>query len=691
MDKTQFWIEGYSIDLSRNQITKNNQTHSYPPKVMAVLAMLVEYQGQVVSFDALLKRVWKDRVVSTNTLQRCIFQLRQAFNDNSKSQRVIKTHAKQGYSLESPIRDEPCNTYTTSDKSINTDTAGANSLNWSGIVLFAVFISILGIILSLQYNQKTSFSKVNTITSSDDWESNGSYSADGRFILFQRHVNNCYNHLWAKDLVSQQEYKLTDRAGIYGRPDWSPDGNQITFVERKGCPHENASTNYCWSVNSLAVIDGVTKPQVPVSRLECEDKPTWQAQWLPHGQIGFLRISNGGSPIFQVYNPKTGQIRDLYKLKENYIYGYDFSLEKEQFAILSISKTNTHQIDIVNIQGQIKSSNPITLPSGVSALESLAVQYHPSGKHLITSTSSGLFKLFENGEMQQINMAERHRLYDPSYNPISKRVVATEVITDTDNVMLSLNDIDIKAEVIKLSDFHFARSNLSEDNPKFQPNGGLIAFTSKRTGKRQLWIYDDKSQLQISRLEKGIQSKDIAWSPSGKRIATLASDSLHVFTLDGQFETIPTKLPIGSIMQWYNADEMLVLAREGGKEQLYLFNLQSSQFTNLNGKNVVWASLTDSGQLILFDSNERFWFEGEEQEEIKMLFHQLEQGRAVINGQSLFGINKQMQLWAYSLEFDSFEIIAQLPESARYVSDVKGNQLLMTHMNKLQKDLVELY
>ena len=632
MNKTQFWIEGYCINLSRNEITQNNQTQNYPPKVMAVLAMLVEYQGQVVSVDDLLERVWKDRVVSPNTLQRCISQLRQAFNDNSKVQRVIKTHAKQGYSLESLIKSDIS---AVPVKSINTDISSAEKLNCR-VVAFAIVIvvlSALSIMLSLQPEQQTSFSEANSITSSDDWESRGSYSADGRFILFQRHVNSCYSHLWTKDLVSQQEYKLTDRAGIYGRPDWSPDGNQITFVERKGCSLGDAAPKYCWAINTLAVLDGVTQPQVPVSRLECEDKPTWQAQWLTHGQISFLRINDTNSPILQIYNPKTGQIRDLYQLSKNYIYGYDFSFEKEQFAILSISKTNSHQIDIVNLQGQLKSSKPITLSSGMSALEHLSVQYHPSGEHLITSTASGLFKLFEDGELQQIDMPKRHSLYNPSYNPVNNRIVVTEVIADTDNVMLNLNDIEKVEQIKELNGFHFARSNLSESNPKFQPNGEKVAFTSKRTGKRQLWTYDDTSQLQISQLKSGIQSKDIAWSPSGNQIATLVSDSIYVFSLDGKFEIIPTKLSIGSILQWYNADEILVLAREEGKEQLYLFNLQTSKFRNLNATNVVWANLTDSGQLIIYDTNKRFWLGSGERQEVTLLFEGLEQGRAVINEQ----------------------------------------------------------
>ena len=698
MNKAQFFIDDYYVDLSRNQITKDKKISRYPPKVMAVLSMLVEHQGQVVSFDELMASVWSDRVVTINTLQRCIFQIRQAFKDDSKSPRIIKTHAKQGYSLEAHITLAPCDVITSTNKSVNAEESIENNdLRRRGILLIALLTTLLiaafSTTFNLQNSQEIHFSKANIITSSDDWESNGSYSADGRFILFQRHINNCYSNLWTKDLVSQKEYQLTDVAGIYGKPNWSPDGNQITFVERKGCPHEDNSLDYCWSVKSLTVIDGITTPQTPVNRLACGKNPIWQAKWLPHGQIAFIHANNEKSSL-QLYNPKTDVIHDIYQAENSYIYEYDVDLKKEKLAILSISKTNTHQLDIVDLQGNIKSSKPIILPDGISALNYLSVQYHPSGEHLITSTSNGLYQLFENGEMQKINMAERHGLYNPSYSSLNQRVVATEVIADTDNIMLNLTDIDSKKEPIKLSKFHFSRSNQSEDNPKFQPNGELISFTSKRTGKRQLWTYDGDHQFQISRLDGGIQSKDIAWSPSGKRIATIAKDSLYIFSLNGQFDIVSTKLPIHNIMQWYSVNELLVLAREDGDEQLYLFNLKSAQFTKLNAKNAVWANITDNRQLVFLDTSQRFWLQGtqgEELKELKALYNQLEQNRVAMTAHSLMGINKKMQLWTYSLTFDAFEIIAQLPKSARYVSDVNNEKLLMTHMNALKKDLIELY
>ena len=65
---------------------------------------MAENQGKVVSQEALLDKVWQGTVVSPNTLQRSIAQLRKALGDDGKVQVYIKTHAKQGYSLECDVR-----------------------------------------------------------------------------------------------------------------------------------------------------------------------------------------------------------------------------------------------------------------------------------------------------------------------------------------------------------------------------------------------------------------------------------------------------------------------------------------------------------------------------------------------------------------------------------------------------------
>ncbi len=100
----QYWVGDFFIDLTRNQVTYDHQTQTVPPKALAVLTCLAKNANKVVSQDELLTDVWPDTIVTPNTLQRSIAQLRKVLGANLESQSYIKTHAKQGYSLECEVR-----------------------------------------------------------------------------------------------------------------------------------------------------------------------------------------------------------------------------------------------------------------------------------------------------------------------------------------------------------------------------------------------------------------------------------------------------------------------------------------------------------------------------------------------------------------------------------------------------------
>jgi len=100
----QYWLGDYHVDLSRNQITQKKQSQTIAPKALAVLTFLAENQGRVVSYDELLAKVWPNTIVTPNTLQRSVAQLRKVLEEGRKSHSYIKTHAKQGYSLDCDVR-----------------------------------------------------------------------------------------------------------------------------------------------------------------------------------------------------------------------------------------------------------------------------------------------------------------------------------------------------------------------------------------------------------------------------------------------------------------------------------------------------------------------------------------------------------------------------------------------------------
>ena len=72
------------------------------PRVMAVLVCLAKHAGEVVTRDEFIADVWGGRAVSDEALSRCISLLRQAFADDSREPRFIRTVAKVGYTLLQP-------------------------------------------------------------------------------------------------------------------------------------------------------------------------------------------------------------------------------------------------------------------------------------------------------------------------------------------------------------------------------------------------------------------------------------------------------------------------------------------------------------------------------------------------------------------------------------------------------------
>src|SRR5271170_2574975 len=69
-----------------------------------VLMALIEAAGAVVSKDALMNRVWPDRIVEENNLQAQISALRRAFGADRD---LIRTIAGRGYQFTGEIRTVP--------------------------------------------------------------------------------------------------------------------------------------------------------------------------------------------------------------------------------------------------------------------------------------------------------------------------------------------------------------------------------------------------------------------------------------------------------------------------------------------------------------------------------------------------------------------------------------------------------
>ena len=87
----------FRLDVANNLLWREEHQIPLRPKALAVLRLLVEKSGQIVTRDELFHSVWGRTVVSDNVLKVCISEIREALGDNSTKPRFIETLPKQGY------------------------------------------------------------------------------------------------------------------------------------------------------------------------------------------------------------------------------------------------------------------------------------------------------------------------------------------------------------------------------------------------------------------------------------------------------------------------------------------------------------------------------------------------------------------------------------------------------------------
>ena len=490
----QYWIGDFFVDLSRNQITQNGQSQVIAPKALAVLTYLAENQGRVLSHDALLDKVWQDIVVSTNTLQRSIAQLRKAFGDDGKVQVYIKTHAKQGYSLECDVRwHDNANSTSTDSISIKTiqekavdetqvkecrtkendisealsDTilvvqtatnTEANTVtssvthsvdrpksSLSAIRLITIIFGIIIlVIIGYQYlaakqPSKLSFGELRALTSTDNKELASIYSPDGEYIVFHRYSEEfCINNVWAKNTQTQQEYQLTKNLDSYGSHSFSKDGKNLVFIKTGGCSKPSTQKK-CYKLMSLDFNKALMSPQSPSVLMECNNSEIRSPKWLDNNNIALLQKFSDRWKLIS-YSVSENKSQDLYELENGNIIDYDYSVKDGLLALTSFHNDGYYYIEVLKADGQLLSSHRIKYPEEIANFRLIYPNFSPIENQLIFSTGKQLFTLSYDGQVFNISLPLDESMGTPTFHPDGDRMIVIKGHYDSDiaSVPLSL-------------------------------------------------------------------------------------------------------------------------------------------------------------------------------------------------------------------------------------------------------------
>lgn len=96
-------VKDAELDLDRMTVRRDGRTDRLTRQVAAILRVLLEDPGAVVSKDSLIDRVWEGRIVTDATLSTAMKEVRRAVGDTGRTQSVIKTMHGVGFRLIAPV------------------------------------------------------------------------------------------------------------------------------------------------------------------------------------------------------------------------------------------------------------------------------------------------------------------------------------------------------------------------------------------------------------------------------------------------------------------------------------------------------------------------------------------------------------------------------------------------------------
>jgi Tol biopolymer transport system component/DNA-binding winged helix-turn-helix (wHTH) protein len=147
----------FEVDLSAGELRKSGMKIRLQHQPFAVLAILLERPGEVVTREELQQRLWaSDTTVDfENGLNRTINRLREALDDNAENPRFIETLHRRGYRFVAPVEGPRAQVVTRNEQAVAEPGPPAPTApvepkklprwrRWAGIAALVVAAALLG-------------------------------------------------------------------------------------------------------------------------------------------------------------------------------------------------------------------------------------------------------------------------------------------------------------------------------------------------------------------------------------------------------------------------------------------------------------------------------------------------------------------------------------------------------------------
>jgi len=684
------WIDGNKVDWQRSEITIAASISSIEPKILAVLQVLVEAKGDVVSQQVILDAVWENVIVAPNALQRCIAQLRKLFSDDAKTQRVIKTHPKKGYSLVAEISlSAPVLDNSSIQKTpISTFKQSATQLKlFLPIILGIILLASFYLITSLNNSEKE-YKTIEPITSSDSIESMPSLSNDKQLLAYiniqAKDEFADSSQLIIKNLVTHKKTTLLTDTRFKGGVYFSPDNQYISYSQVIF-----ANKTKCAQIMRISLVTRQVEKVIP-----CNNNFYHSPYWLDKNTLLTLKTDKRGGSELIVFditsNKKTPLNHDLIKP-----HALAYNMQSQTIATIAQSNNGKPFLFFVKLNQELTKItivNSYSLP--FNNLNNLQPKWFDD-KNLLIAKGHEIYWFDASGLIKTTQVLTPDTLFSAQAFNSHGDILAVLGEQDMDVRLRTWDQLNANAFTDKVIE----RSTKKEFSGKFQPYTNNIGFISSRTGHNQIWLKDQKSLKQLTHI-KNEQISSFTWSKDGNKLAFLTDNTLWVKTLNNPEKPLNLNFKVKDIYQWWQdetSNNLLLNAsifdKAANKEvsQIISLNLATLVFTTeFKGENY-WAQKISSNTLIMNDHQGHiFKVVNNQKQIIKDLDHITVQWRYYWRENILYIQDKKQNIWQYDVIKDQANIIQKFDLKSLFMTDFNPlkMQMLSDNYAQQQKDLV---
>jgi Tol biopolymer transport system component/DNA-binding winged helix-turn-helix (wHTH) protein len=498
----------FEIDPSARELRKHGVRVKLQDQPFAVLLMLLEKPGHLVTKEELQQRLWSaDTFVEFDKgIYNAMKRLRETLGDEAEAPRYIETLPRRGYRFIAPVDKSVSQPAAASTPEGSFEGRRSPRVKWH-LVLGILVVLMFGIALwQFARNHADSSRPIEIVplVGLPGMESDPSFSPDGNQVAFSIQ-NPERSGIYTTVVGGEKSMRVTTHPGDHG-PRWSPDGRQLAFIRYSdqgvaiyvipvlgGTEHRVYSSPV--GFNSRTVDWSPDGKSLAITEIAADRAHTW---------IALLSLAD--STTKRLTSP-ADQEADCSPA---------FSPDGSSIAFVrGITPGVVSDVYVVPTSGgeprRLTHDNTWILDSPT---------WTPDGRDIVfSSTRAGLASLWRvsvSGGTPRPIVGVGVNAYSPSISRKDNQLVYQQMEFKNNIWLLNLSDEKTRqgppSIVISDKGPQLAR-------PHFSPEGNRIAFESDRLGYADIWACnsDGTNCGQWTALHGTAGA--VTWSPDGRQIA----------------------------------------------------------------------------------------------------------------------------------------------------------------------------